>query len=135
LGALTRVSQKQATEQAYSHVLPTMQDSAMLRLAGLFAETARENDATILSHDAEQPCAICAQYEIRLAHVMNNSLVFIHGKPERYTVRDICIHHPTELNTQRYLDATGYLEIGHDLTMVQTTFCTGKLAWKPVAMS
>lgn len=108
---------------------------SLLRKGGVSAPTAPglyESWSTV-SHVAEQSCDICAQHGIRLASMIRRSLVFANGRASRHTVRCICIHHPMNIQGQRYLHATGYAEIGRDYIMVQTTFCTGTLAWEPIA--
>jgi integrase len=115
------------TMNTYSHVLPSMQQEAMDKWDAVFSRGEHT-----LSHEAEQPCEICARYGIALPRMLYGAVVYINGISEKLTVQDISIHHPLELQAQRHLDATGYAEIGQDLLMVRTTFCTGVLAWEPI---
>jgi hypothetical protein len=115
------------TLDTYSHVLPSMQQEAMDKWDTLFAP-----GELTLSHEAEQPCELCVKYNIHLPRVLHDGIIYINDLPEKHTVQNISIHHPMELREQRHLDATGYAEIGHDILMVRTTFCTGILAWEPV---
>jgi integrase len=121
-------SQISMTMDTYSHVLPSMQQEAMNRWNAAFA-----NGEQALSHEAEQPCKICAKYGIALPRVLHDGIVYINGTTERHTVQNISIHHPGVVQTARFLDATGYVEIEQDSAlMVRTTFYSGILAWEPL---
>jgi integrase len=120
-------SQISMTMDTYSHVMPSMQQEAMDKWDTLFTRGEQT-----LSHEAEQLCEICRTYSISLPRVLHEGVIYINGISEKLTVQNISIHHPLELQAQRHLDATGYVEIGQDAMMVRTTFCTGILAWEPI---
>jgi integrase len=121
-------SQISMTLDTYSHVLPSMQQEAMDKWNTVFTR-----GEETLSHEAEQPCKICAKLNISLPRVLHEGVVYINGLSEKHTVQHISIHHPLDHQAQRFLDATGYVEIGQEAAMmVRTTFCAGILAWEPL---